>query len=321
MAADTEVTFVKTSGALYKVKLGELYDLWTNGEKAVRTMNLRILNEETGIFESSYIQDVMCSGTQPVYRLTLEDGKTLDCTSNHRLFTSQGWQHMGDAIGLVTNDQHQVLAMKREAEIMCNGVLVPEKPLVGTRIPRPPSLPQHNQSDSNQGLTTDRSIATTIAGPLNPPILGDFETAPARKSPSIGGLGGDSACQLMAHPVKVVSVEYLGMQTTYDLEVAGKWHNFVANGMVVHNSFRYTGTRILGVATGEIEVDEVFYLRPLGFYTNRQGKNTNTPPNNAPKTSNGASTGPNSTPNASPRAAPKNMPEASSPSTFASTGS
>ncbi|NJM45919.1 MAG: 2-succinylbenzoate--CoA ligase [Alkalinema sp. RU_4_3] len=29
-----------------------------------------------------------------------------------------------------------------------------------------------------------------IAGPLNPPILGDFETSLARKPPSIGGLGG-----------------------------------------------------------------------------------------------------------------------------------
>jgi thymidylate synthase (FAD) len=37
-------------------------------------------------------------------------------------------------------------------------------------------------------------------------------------------------------------------------------------------SFRYTGTRILAVAEGETEVEEVFYLRPLGFYTDRQGK-------------------------------------------------
>jgi thymidylate synthase (FAD) len=273
LAAETEVTFVKTSGALHKVKLGELYDLWSNEETAIRDMNLRVLNEETGAFEISHIQDVMCSGTQPVYRLTLEDGKTLDCTSNHRLFTSLGWQHMGDAIGLVTDDQHQVLAMKREAEVMCNGVLVPEKPLVGARIPRPQSLPQHDRFNSTLGQTPAQSIAAPIAGPLNPPILGDFETDLARKSPRIGGLGGDSAChQLMAHPVKVVNVEYLGMQTTYDLEVAGKWHNFVANGLVVHNSFRYTGTRILAVATGEVEVDEVFYLRPLGSYTNRQGK-------------------------------------------------
>ena len=100
LAAETEVTFVKTSGSLHKVMIGELYDLWANGEKAVRErkvkgrsgeepgeyrrdckkrlkrMKLRVLNESTGVFENSHIQDVMCSGTQPVYRLTLEDGKT-----------------------------------------------------------------------------------------------------------------------------------------------------------------------------------------------------------------------------------------------------
>jgi thymidylate synthase (FAD) len=37
-------------------------------------------------------------------------------------------------------------------------------------------------------------------------------------------------------------------------------------------SFRYTGTRILSVAEGQTDVEEVFYLRPLGFYTDRQGK-------------------------------------------------
>ncbi len=37
----------------------------------------------------------------------------------------------------------------------------------------------------------NQPAVATIAGPLNPPILGDFETGLARKSPSIGGLGGD----------------------------------------------------------------------------------------------------------------------------------
>jgi thymidylate synthase (FAD) len=37
-------------------------------------------------------------------------------------------------------------------------------------------------------------------------------------------------------------------------------------------SFRYTGTRILSVAEETTPVDEVFYLRPLGFYTDRSGK-------------------------------------------------
>jgi thymidylate synthase (FAD) len=247
LAGDTEVTFVRASGGLRKLKIADLYDLWTNGEKAIRErkqrgrkgeppgtyrrdcktrlkkMRLRVLNEDTGVFEIGHLQDVMCSGLQPVYRLTLADGKTLDCTTNHRLYTSQGWQRMGDALGLVADANHQVLATTKPCELMTNGVVCEDfQPI------------------------------------LEPRFWGAKPAPPGRK--------------LKAHPVKVVSVEYLGMQTTYDLEVAGHWHNFVANGVVVHNSFRYTGQRILDVVDGKREVEEVFYLRPLGFYSDRQGK-------------------------------------------------
>lgn len=37
-------------------------------------------------------------------------------------------------------------------------------------------------------------------------------------------------------------------------------------------SFRYTGSRIVDVVSGNREVEEVFYLRPLGAYSDRQGK-------------------------------------------------
>ncbi len=42
-------------------------------------------------------------------------------------------------------------------------------------------------------LIPHQPIVAIIAGPLNPPILGDFEAFLARKSPRIGGLGGGSA--------------------------------------------------------------------------------------------------------------------------------
>lgn len=35
---------------------------------------------------------------------------------------------------------------------------------------------------------------------------------------------------------EVVSIKYIGIQPTYDLEVTGPYHNFIANGFVVHNS-------------------------------------------------------------------------------------
>ena len=37
-------------------------------------------------------------------------------------------------------------------------------------------------------------------------------------------------------------------------------------------SFRYTGQRIVDVVDGVLELEDVFYLRPVGDYTNRQGK-------------------------------------------------
>ncbi|MEB3241162.1 MAG: FAD-dependent thymidylate synthase [Synechococcus sp.] len=37
-------------------------------------------------------------------------------------------------------------------------------------------------------------------------------------------------------------------------------------------SMRYTGERIVRAARGELELEEVFYLRPVGLYSDRQGK-------------------------------------------------
>ena len=480
LAGDTEVTFVHASGRLQKYPISELYDLWCNGEKAVRErkirgrngeppgkyrrdckkrlrkMRLRVLNEDSGFFEVSHLKSVMCSGKQPVYRMTLADGKTLDCTTNHRLFTSEGWQRMGDAVGLVTGADHKVLAMTKRCEVMCNGLLRPEalytheswleaqannglnataiaticevspatirywakrheiklpsgrhkglKVVVGNgqyrnktwlsaqlakghnveqmalsakcsietikkwvyhhdlklnkRAPgaqepwnkevqgyslnlseeqkhlRRENSKRHTRrgADSNfwKGGTSSermligawtRQIAPQVhkkfdyicqncsrqGGKLqahhlvpvfaNPALSYEFDnlvsickdchteihsqnneakfsenfqpiTQPyqwAKKSKPVGR-------RLAAHPVEVSKIEFLGFQTTYDLEVEDPWHNFVANGVVVHNSFRYTGSRILDVANGKVDVEDVFYLRPVGAYTDRQGK-------------------------------------------------
>jgi len=271
LAGNTEVTFVHASGGLRKYPIADLYDLWTNGEKSIRErkvsdrkgeapgpyrrdckrrlrkMHLRVLNEKTGFFESSHIKSVMCSGKQPVYRVTLADGKTLDCTTNHRLFTSEGWQHMGDAVGLVTNPDRQVRALTKHCEVMCNGVL------------RPEAL---HRRDVSLAVLHSQNAEAELAENFKPIT----QSKRWHQKPVLKGR------KLAAHPVKVTKVEFLGFQTTYDLEVEGAWHNFVANGAVVHNSFRYTGSRILNVASGKTDVEDVFYLRPVGSYTDRQGK-------------------------------------------------
>lgn len=48
---------------------------------------------------------------------------------------------------------------------------------------------------------------------------------------------------LTGQPQEIVSIAMDGEEMTYDLEVSGEWHNFSANGIIVHNSVNEYSTR------------------------------------------------------------------------------
>lgn len=433
LAGDTEITFLHAGGSLRKIKIAELHDLWTNGEQATRhrqirgrqgegpgtyrrdcrkrlqKMRLRVLNEDTNVFETSHLTDVICSGLQPVYRLTMEDGRTLDCTANHRLLTPDGWQTMGDALSLKVGRDGTVRSFRRTAQVLANGNVavgngayrdrgwlqqqVEAGATPGEMAERagcsiatirdwarrhqirlaesnrrfqPGNKPwNHNPSALYRqqewlqlseasrearrahgrritrrgsashfwkgGTSSERVLIGAWTRQISPQVHQRFDhtcqrcglrgsdqqlhahhLVPVYADQSLGYEIENlvTLCQpchafihkhhqeaefaaafrllkpshtwpekprpqgrrLMAHPLTVARVEFLGSQMTYDLEVADPWHNFVANGLVVHNSMRYTGDRIRRAANGELELEEVFYLRPVGPYSDRQGK-------------------------------------------------
>jgi flavin-dependent thymidylate synthase len=69
---------------------------------------------------------------------------------------------------------------------------------------------------------------------------------------------------------RVVSIDSVGEEATYDLSVAGPYHNFVANGLIVHNSVNeYSGRYSI--------LDREFYVPEAGILagqssSNRQGR-------------------------------------------------
>lgn len=71
----------------------------------------------------------------------------------------------------------------------------------------------------------------------------------------------------------VKSITYLGLLDTYDLEVAHKSHNYVANGVVVHNSQRYCNP------SETLEVEEKPFQFELRFQAskNRQSSSDRLP--------------------------------------------
>src|SRR5437763_6942135 len=87
----------------------------------VRRIRLHILNDDTNEFGVGHICDVVDKGLQPVYRVTLADGKELTLTENHRVLTHEGWKKLRDAVGLVGDGGEA--KMTRPCELVTNGVV------------------------------------------------------------------------------------------------------------------------------------------------------------------------------------------------------
>jgi thymidylate synthase (FAD) len=79
------------------------------------------------------------------------------------------------------------------------------------------------------------------------------EPCHARKSAQEQALARRGGKIAVAKPDVIVSVAEDGEEMTYDLSVEGPWHNFLANGIVVHNSYNEESGRYR-------ELQPVFYV-------------------------------------------------------------
>jgi thymidylate synthase ThyX len=66
------------------------------------------------------------------------------------------------------------------------------------------------------------------------------------------------------HPDKIVSIDYVGEEETYDIEMGEPFHNYIANGLVTHNSTRYVN----------YNNKEMEFIRPVWCSEQVLGKHT-----------------------------------------------
>jgi thymidylate synthase (FAD) len=353
---------------------------YRDGRWRVRRMRLRVLNESTNEFETGRISEIVDKSVQPVYRLTLADGRELTLTENHRLLTRDGWMTMRDAVSLVGEGEGAV--MTRECALMTNGVAAYKdrewlkarreagksvqeiaeeagcsyhtvrKWLARLDLRFAPEERYRGRTPWNKGLHRYRTgmvvgelhreaIRRARSGPrsnfwrggvtprrastarwkreqaprihqrfgytcqlcghrggrlhahhavpvwLDPARERDPDnlislcptchssvhrtrdaelasiehlTAKLEIATPFGDLPARKGWKLTAHAVAVASIEYVGLKQTYDLCVEGPWHNFVANGAVVHNSFNEFSMRY-AKATDDFYVPEAEDVR------------------------------------------------------------
>jgi thymidylate synthase ThyX len=97
--------------------------LTPHGRSRLKLLRLRCLDEATGTFTTGRVAAISASGRKPVFRVELEDGKSIECTKEHRFRTADGWQSLSDAVGGLTVSPGGVTCVGREnAELMVNGI-------------------------------------------------------------------------------------------------------------------------------------------------------------------------------------------------------
>lgn len=227
--------------------------------ESVRRNHVRCYDEETLLAQRARIVDVIQSGVKSLIKVTTASGKTLRCTVDHAVFTPDGWRKAGElavgdcvmatgtaprpsqalvppslrrGIGVWTAMQRQRLIQETDTCHLC-----------GNGFPR-----------AKLALDHVVPVAEDLTRALDESNLAPAcETCHAAKSAGEQALAQRGGKIATAVPDRIVAIEGAGEEMTYDLSVEGPWHNFLANGIVVHNSYNEESGRYR-------ELQPVFYV-------------------------------------------------------------
>lgn len=307
LAGDSEISFINSSKGITKESIKSLYERWENGrnhqpskkdslytKSRIKNKKLRVLNEDTGIFEIGNIKDIFYSGRKSLYEITLENGKKLKCSKDHRILTDTGFKTIKNGLKIGSNVacngvkvvgngkyrdyeymkslREQKLSVSEMAELCGCGYdnirkwlkihklnfTKEERCFNKNNIPwnknktgyklniseetkkiKSEWSKKYNKSGAESkfwrgGITNDRGLIGqwTREVEFAKTVLSE-NFIPFEYTKRIGDRRKFTT---KVHYSKIIDITFIGEEDTYDIEVDYKFHNFVANGIVVHNS-------------------------------------------------------------------------------------
>jgi 5-methylcytosine-specific restriction endonuclease McrA len=243
----------RTGRTVRKRRIAEIYRNWHEGvpdslgstrlRPSCRNQSTRVLNEETELFELGRMRDVFRSGGKEIYELRT-DRTMLRCSADHRVLTPEGWARAAD--------------LNRNDYVAVNGV---RTTAAGNHIP--PSLRRSigvwtSMQRMSRIHPIDRCYICARKFPREElvldhvvPVAADLQLAldPDNLAPTCKPCHRlkTNAEQRLAHrECKAAGSKYVPLvsrprrvseEETYDIEMEDPHHNFVADGVVVHNSY------------------------------------------------------------------------------------
>lgn len=222
-------------------------------------MRLRQVNEDTGSVQHTTVTDCVVSGEKEVFRLCA-GGFSVAASKDHRILTARGWLPLGEVepgidsicvyrYGTGGNpDPYKKIGgqwvdswsrkVKPLVKARQGGLCAHTGVELGEVYDLHHVIPRH--VDQSKAFDLDNVVALT----------------PEAHRSAHADQGWQEGVPLGSQFALVSSIESEGVEITYDLEVAGPFHNFFADGVVVHNSRNASSSRAIPVAKVIAQVRE-----------------------------------------------------------------
>lgn len=240
------------------VASAEAWEQWRNNtgsrrfsiNKRLTAMSIRQIDEQDGRIRLSSVVAVQRSGVKNVYVLRTRNYEVAG-SFDHLIFTKRGWVRIGDLVIGVD----QVATYK-----------------YGTGLKEDPFRKIEGKWVSRWNLSVRNDVAARQdhkCAQTGKPLQSDFHihhVEPRHKRPDLAfNIDNVVAVNVEAHralhniqgwqggvPLSsgfevVEGVDLRGEEETFDLEIAGEFPNFFANGIVVHNSRNASSSRAIPV--------------------------------------------------------------------------
>lgn len=258
LTGDTKVSFVKKSNGISngirETTMEDLYRMWSGqvkyqggakGKRNVSNAHVRVFNEDAQRFETSHICNVIYSGVKDVYEVTTAEGLAIKASADHDFLTPEGWVKLKDlAVG-------SYLVSDREGKSYAHT----EPPARGRdRAARQQFLLQQGEIVCEECGAND-GVEVSHKEPVwrRPDLASSFDNMELLcRTCHVTKDSADRKCvsNLLPKATEIVAIDYVGREDTYDLSI-DRIHNFVANGIVVHNSWSEESRRYI---TDDVEV-------------------------------------------------------------------
>lgn len=277
LAGDTEIwteSYAQNCGrTIRKRRLKDMYDIWANGVRdsvgrtrflpSVRNQQLRVLNEETGFFQLGGIQDIIQSEVKECLLVETDHkkGHAIRCSADHRILTSEGWVKAGDMTGgewVAVVGKKSAFENRQVPPSLRSGIGVWTSMQRASLLPKDTDCYICGKSYHRENLTLDHvvpvvenlKLALDIDN-LKPACISCHREKSNKEQVLANrcNLAGAKFVRLRKKPYRVSE------EMTYDISMKPPHHNFVANGIVVHNSYNEESARYK-------TLDPVFYVPP-----------------------------------------------------------